>query len=255
MGDVVNRAYSVVQAVARVAGVEVSKRHAIPEDIDTPTRATIDFVRPYTVTSAARVSALCDAVTYVVRNGVPGAIVECGVWRGGSMMAVARTLMHMQETDRELYLCDTFEGLVRPDHHELHRDGSSASELLDRALRAKDVDGWSAVPLDDVRSALDLVGYPGDRVHFVKGRVETTLPEQAPDTIALLRLDTDWYDSTLHELECLYARVSPGGILIVDDYGYWQGSKRAVDEFFSSLERAPFLMRVDDCARMAVVPG
>ena len=90
------------------------------------------------------------------------------------------------------------------------------------------------------------------RVEFVQGRVENTLPAAAPPEIALLRLDTDWYESTRHELEHLYPRLVDGGVLIVDDYGYWQGARQAVDEYFGETGEAILLNRIDDTGRIAV---
>ena len=92
--------------------------------------------------------------------------------------------------------------------------------------------------------------YP--RVEFVQGRVENTLPAAAPPEIAVLRLDTDWYESTRHELEHLYPRLVDGGVLIVDDYGYWQGARQAVDEYFGETGEAILLNRIDDTGRIAV---
>jgi O-methyltransferase len=92
-------------------------------------------------------------------------------------------------------------------------------------------------------------GYPSDRVHYVKGLVEATVPQQAPDEIAILRLDTDWYESTKHELEHLWPRVRPGGVLIVDDYGHFEGARRAVDEFFGP---GVFLHRIDYTGRLVL---
>ena len=81
--------------------------------------------------------------------------------------------------------------------------------------------------LDDVKKGFAEVDFPANRIHYVVGKVEDTVPDQAPETIAILRLDTDWYESTRHELEHLYERLAPGGVLILDDYGMWQGSKDA----------------------------
>ncbi len=95
-------------------------------------------------------------------------------------------------------------------------------------------------------------GYPAERVHVVRGRVEETLPEAAPEHIAVLRLDTDWYISTRHELQHLYPRLVDGGVLIIDDYGHWQGARRAVDEYFRD-EAPPLLLnRIDYTGRVAV---
>jgi len=234
------------------AGYRISRADRLPTDFDAATVATIEFVRGYTATSPERVNALCQAVRYLASNSVPGSIVECGVWRGGSVMAAARTLIEMGDTSRELYLFDTFAGLVAPGEFDLRPDGVPAATRF-----AKDAheDGsgsrWCEASLEEVKAAIALTGYPPERIHFVVGRVEDTVPEQAPDQIALLRLDTDWYESTRHELVHLYPRVALGGVLIVDDYGIWQGCRRAVDEYFA--ERRPLLNRIDDSGRLAVV--
>ena len=89
-------------------------------------------------------------------------------------------------------------------------------------------------------------------IHYVKGKVETTIPEQAPKQISLLRLDTDWYASTKHELENLFPRLSPGGILIIDDYGDWQGARKAVDEYVANHAPSLFLSRLDYTGRISV---
>jgi elongation factor P hydroxylase len=93
-----------------------------------------------------------------------------------------------------------------------------------------------------------------DRVHLVQGLVEETLPAQAPESIALLRLDTDWYKSTLHELEHLYPRLVRGGVLLIDDFGYWQGARQATEEYFARHPPAPLLVAVDQTGRVGVRP-
>jgi hypothetical protein len=106
--------------------------------------------------------------------------------------------------------------------------------------------------LEEVRSNLVATGYPLDRVRFVKGIVQDTIPAAAPEVIALLRLDTDWYDSTAHELLHLYPRLVPGGVLIIDDYGEMPGQKEAVDEFCQRNGINLLLNRIDSSGRIAV---
>jgi len=216
--------------------------------------AMVERVRGFTATGAARVVGLVDAVHYVVENRLEGAFVECGVWRGGSMMAVAWTLAELGDTLRELYLFDTFEGMSEPTEHDRLMNGAAASDIL-RELPREEANFWCIAGLEDVRRNLRRTGYPEERLHFVKGKVEDTLPAEAPEQIALLRLDTDWYESTRHELEHLYARLVPNGVLIIDDYGTWQGARKAVDEFFEKLPKKPLLARMDSTGRMAVKPA
>ena len=229
------------------------ERHPFPFDFDEADKELYRRVDPYTMTTPPRVYALVRAVEYVVARGVPGAIVECGVWRGGSMMAAALTLLRLGVTDRELYLYDTFSGMPPPSEVDTTRSGVRAADLL--AQEDEDSHIWAIASLPDVSAAVLSVGYPEQQIHFVEGLVEETLPAEAPEEIALLRLDTDWYSSTKHELEQLYPRLAPGGVLILDDYGHWQGARRAVDEYFGKNRITLLLNRVDGTARICVKPG
>ena len=196
---------------------------------DPEAREIVRMVKPRTMTAPEKLFALILATRYVVDHGIPGAIVECGVWRGGSMQAVARTLLARGSTDRDLHLFDTFEGMPPPTDRDRRPGGKLASEMLASRPRTRKV--WAVASLEDVRAGMAETGYPTVRVHFHPGRVEETIPSQAPDSIALLRLDTDWYESTKHELDHLYDRVPSGGVVIFDDYGFWQGARQAIDEF------------------------
>ncbi len=221
----------------------------LPRDFGPEDAATWRAVSPYTMTSPERVYALCSAVEWVVKRGVPGAVVECGVWKGGSMMAVARTLLRLRET-RELHLFDTFEGMPEPGAEDRLFNGAPALAMY-RKRRAAGL-SWAACPADAVREAVLGTGYDASHVTLVPGKVEDTLPARAPEKIALLRLDTDWYSSTAHELEHLFPRLSPGGVLIIDDYGHWQGARRAVDEYFAEHGVSMLLHRTDYTGRIGI---
>jgi O-methyltransferase len=231
---------------------EPTRSHAFPADFDEADIELCRRVGPYTMTTPARLFALVRAVEYVSARGIPGAMVECGVWRGGSMMAVALTLLRLDKTDRDLYLFDTFSGMTAPTDEDVRRSGEKASELL--AQETEDSDIWAIASLEQVREAVLGVGYPEQRIRFVRGPVEETLPAAAPGEIALLRLDTDWYTSTKHELVHMYPRLAGGGVLILDDYGYWQGARRAVDEYVSENGLTLLLNRIDNTARIALKP-
>jgi O-methyltransferase len=233
----------------RKLGQRLSKP-GLPPDVTPTERSTIEAVGDYTMTSAERLISLIRAVEHLEKNNIGGPIVECGVWRGGSMMAVARTLLADDAPDRDLYLFDTFEGMSAPTESDRDIEGRSASDLL--ADSPKDSGGvWAYASLDDVTANLAATGYPVERLHLVQGPVEKTVPSEAPAEMALLRLDTDWYESTKHELEHLYPRLVSGGILIIDDYGHWEGARRAVDEYFDG---ELFLHRIDYTGRLAVKP-
>ena len=209
------------------------------------------------MTGAARLQALIDAVRYCVSRGVPGAFVECGVWRGGSVLAAIHALQALGRSDRDIYLYDTFEGMTAPTEHDIssleppalttwteaeERNERPWAELFDPGLFSEDT----------VRATVLSTGYPEKRIHFVRGPVEETLPARAPGQLALLRLDTDWYESTRHELECLYPRLSDGGVLIIDDYGHWEGARRAVDEYFGHRAEPVLLNRIDYTGRVGI---
>jgi O-methyltransferase len=226
--------------------------HTFPMDFEEADIELCRRVAPYTMTTPARIYSLVRAVEYVSARTVPGAFVECGVWRGGSMMAVALTLLRLGVTDRDLYLYDTFTGMTAPSDEDVRRSGERAADLLAEQSRSSDI--WAIAAIEDVRAAVLSVGYPEERIHFVQGPVEETLPANAPEQIALLRLDTDWYSSTKHELVHLFPRLTSGGVLILDDYGYWQGARRAVDEYLSENGLRLLLNRIDNTARIALKP-
>ena len=168
------------------------------------------------------------------------------------MMAVARTLIAVGDASRDLYLFDTFEGMTPPGELDVSISGEKANELLGKGEKSEEDLVWCYAPLEGVRSRIATSGYPEHRVHLVKGSVEETIPAHAPESIAVLRLDTDWYESTKHELTHLFPRLVVGGVLIIDDYGHWEGARRAVDEYFAEKNIKLLLNRIDYSGRIAV---
>ncbi len=229
------------------------RRDGWPHDFDDALVATCKAVEPYTLTGPERIGGLVHAVRHLATHGIGGAVVECGVWRGGSMLAVARTLLECGDTSRDLWLYDTFTRMPPPGEKDFDIWGRHASEYFEGPVDPHDTEGYRYLPLHEVRALLEGSGYPGERLHFVPGLVEETIPGEAPDEIALLRLDTDWYESTKHELEHLFPRIVDGGILIIDDYGQFVGARNAVDEYLAGLDRPLFLSRLDWTGRLAVV--
>jgi O-methyltransferase len=236
-----------------VASAELETLRAIPE-ASAAELAVIERVRPFTMTSRHRIWSCIQATRYVCERGLAGDFVECGVWRGGSSMAAALTFLSQGDTHRTIWLFDTFEGMTPP--RELDRsaaDGAPASAKYE-VTRTDAGSSWCLAEIDDVEANLRGTGYPIEQLRFVKGPVELTLadPDNLPDRIALLRLDTDWYESTRVELEALFDRVEPGGVLIIDDYGAWEGARKAVDEFFAGRPERYLLHRVDSTGRVLV---
>jgi len=225
-----------------------------PPDFSAADIGIIRRVTPYTMTSPERILALINAVKYLVDNDIPGDIVECGVWKGGSMMAVAMTLLEMGVGDRNLYLFDTYDGMTGPGEQDITHEGLCADKLLAATGKSEESAIWAYSPLEIVKKNMFSIGYDERKIHFIKGRVEDTIPGSALAEISLLRLDTDWYESTHHELTHLYPRLSRGGILIVDDYGHWQGARKATDQYINEHKLLLFLSRIDYTGRITVKP-
>jgi O-methyltransferase len=217
-------------------------------ELDPSYAPIIERVKPFTMTSCERIASLIDAVRHISQSGVPGAIVECGVWRGGSMMAAALALLEAGDA-RDLYLFDTFAGMTAPTDLDVDHRGDTALASYSETL-AGDHSDWCYASIEDVTANLRSTGYPTQRCHFIAGDVLQTIPTCAPEEIAILRLDTDWYESTRHELTQLFPRLQPGGILIVDDYGHWNGCRQAVDEYFG--RERPFMFSIDYTGRAMV---
>lgn len=230
-------------------GYQISKvrsKSAFPSDIESNTA----FMQKYqtcsrfTMTSVYRMYALFQATEYISRQKIGGDIVECGVWKGGSAMMIAQTLASMSDVRRQILLYDTYEGMPEPTDLDIDRLGRVAKSKWNES-RTESYNAWCYAPLDEVKSNLSRTQYPPERLLFVKGKVEDTIPTTVPQQIALLRLDTDWYQSTYHELTHLFPLVIRGGVIIIDDYNHWQGQRKAVDQYFSENNVQIALVRID----------
>lgn len=231
--------------------VRYGAREKPPSDQTVEDCNILERIAGYTMTSIDRQISLIQSVRYIVKNCIDGCFVECGVWRGGSSMAMALTLLQEGDMERELYLYDTFEGMTPPSATDQTSDGISAQVCFDRNVTK--AGGWCVASIEEVQKNMALIGYPNGHIHFIRGPVEETIPKHNPSKeIALLRLDTDWYESTRHELIHLFPLLCKGGIMIIDDYGYWKGSRKAIDEYLGSLEKKFFLHRIDSTGRLLV---
>lgn len=232
----------------------------VPQDLSAADQLIVERVRPYTMTTTLRIEAVAQATRYCIQAGIPGSFAECGVWRGGSVMTMLLVLLELGVTDRDVYLYDTFEGMTAPTQEDTSAFEEAALSTWERAGKSGD-QAWNAYfndevfNLDDVRAALLETGYPEERLHFIKGAVEETIPGTLPASLALLRLDTDWYESTRHEMQYLYPLLQRSGVLIIDDYGHWQGCRKAIDEYFAQSDVTPALLhRIDYTGRAAIKP-
>jgi hypothetical protein len=227
-------------------------REPLPRDLESRVLDTIRAVEHATMTSAERLAALVQSVEWIDRRGLRGSVVECGVWRGGSMMAAALTLLRLGDDSRDLYLYDTFAGMTQPQEIDRAYDGGTAEQAMNaHDPSAKSMSEWCNASLGEVRENMLSTAYPSERLHYVVGPVEETIPVTLPGPIALLRLDTDFYASTRQELAHLYPLVVAGGVVIIDDYGAWQGARSAVDAFLADKPEI-FLHRIDVTGRLFI---
>lgn len=222
-----------------------------PHDMEKDFYKYHELIKDYTMTTTERMYAMYNSIDYLEKNHIEGAIVECGVWRGGTMMLAGYRMKDLGSQNRELYLYDTFEGMSEPtdkDVNYLEEDGEKEWSKSQK----EDHNEWCYASLDEVTGNMARTGYDMNKMHFVKGKVEDTLPATLPDKIALLRLDTDWYESVHHGLVHLYPLLVENGILIIDDYGFWQGAREAVDSYFKEKNIKVLMNRVDASCRLVI---
>lgn len=232
--------------------VRYSNKTTYPSDFTQRAISICDKVKLYTMTSPERVNALINSVDYIVANKIEGAFVECGVWKGGSAMAMMYALKLLGDESRELYLYDTYSGMSEPTPADISIGGTKATDKFSSTKMSDDSSDWCFSSLDEVTANVFNVGYPQEKIHFIEGKVEETIPKTVPSEIALLRLDTDWYESTKHEMIHLFPLLKKGGVLIIDDYGHWEGAKKAIDEYLSENKINILLNRVDYTGRVAL---
>ena len=207
----------------------------------------------YTMTGVRRLINTLKSCRYVVENKIAGDFVECGVWRGGNGI-LAKCLFEQLDPNRSVWMFDTFEGMTAPTEYDIRfRDKIHAGKKFENSQKDTHND-WCYASLEDVKRNFLDSNLKLDNLNFVKGDVTKTLAtkENIPSEIAVLRLDTDWYESTKSELEVLYPILNVGGVLIIDDYGHWEGARKAVDEYFSSRDYKPLFNVTDQTGRSAI---
>jgi O-methyltransferase len=228
----------IVKHLIRRAGYEVVQRHDIGDERFEQIYTTC---KPYTMTTYEKLLGMYLAIRYLVTNHIEGDVVECGVWKGGSMMATTMALTGLSDTKRTIYLYDTYEGMAEPTEKDIDSQTGVGAREFWKKKKTEHGSQWCYSPLDEVKANMARTEYPADRLVFVKGKVEDTIPGSLPAQIAMLRLDTDWYESTYHELVHLFPRLVRGGVLVLDDYWCWQGSREAVDQYFRE-QKIPILL-------------
>ena len=209
--------------------------------------------KKYTMTSVHRLINTLKSCYYVVENNIPGDFVECGVWRGGNAILAKKIFEHLN-SDKKVWMFDTFEGMTAPTNVDIEAINQISAENKFAESQTTTHNEWCYASLEDVQKNCSDSGIDIAALKFIKGDVCDTLkkPDNVPDKISVLRLDTDWYESTKAELEVLYPKLSNGGVLIIDDYGHWEGARKAVDEYFSLQKYKPLFNVIDRTGRSAL---
>lgn len=247
----------IVNKILEVPGYKLIKSKEEQErrlDIDTDDEflEIYNQCKDYTMTSIERMYALYCAGKHIIKSGLSGDFIECGVWRGGSSMLLAHILVRNSILNRKIYLYDTFEGMPRPNDIDVSLIGDQASTIFEVTNTGTDSSTWCFASIDEVRDNILSTGLKEGQFKLIKGKVEETIPTVLPENgISLLRLDTDWYSSTKHELNHLYPLVNKGGVLIIDDFGHWEGAKKAVLEYFANNPQI-LLNRIDYTGRIGI---
>ena len=192
----------------------------------------------YSMTGFERMFFLIKALKQIKIDNIEGDFVECGVWKGGNLILFQKIIEKLNFKNRKIFAYDTFSGMSQPGSFDLNVNNEKAATIVNK-LKKKGVDSKKNIiltecDLKDVKKNFKENTKKNNNLICIKGEVEKTLKikKNLPKKISLLRLDTDWYQSTKTELEVLFPLLSKNGILIIDDYGYWKGSKKAVDEYF-----------------------
>lgn len=224
-----------------------SNNDGVIEEITSEENQMITKCLKYSMTNRMRMWALINSINYIFNKKIQGDFVECGVWKGGNLI-LYNLLNEKKNLNRNIYGFDTFEGMPLPGKFDFKYDGRSASDLYYQ--KTKSNDGWCKSILDEVKKNISKE-CPNNNIKLIKGKVEDSLliEKNIPEKISILRLDTDFYESTKIELEVLFPRLEKGGILIVDDYGNYKGARKAIDEYFKI---KPFLIYVDHTCRLLI---
>lgn len=194
----------------------------------------LNFVMPYTLLSKERIQNVLNCIDTLEKNKIQGDLIEIGVFKGGVIMAMALKCKQLK-SDRKIYAFDTFSGMTTPSDFDVNHQGSNAKDCIDQP------NVLCSSSLEDTKANIEKTEYTN--IEYVVGDIVQTDISKIPDAIALLRLDTDWYESTKFELTHFEPSVTQGGFIIIDDYGHWNGCRKAVDEFLE--KKSQHIQKID----------
>lgn len=218
-------------------------------------QSEIDIIKSisnYSMSTPANHWAIIQSIKHISKNNIDGDFVECGVWKGGNII-LFKLISDLLKLNKNIYAFDTFEGMPEPGEKDFDLKNIDAKKTFDK-YKDKDIK-WCYSTLDEVKSNIKSFNTSYiETYNFVKGKVEETLNNEKnlPNKISLLRLDTDFFESTKKELEVLFPKLVSGGVLIIDDYGHWKGAKKAVDQYFELDKNFLWLHRIDYASRLLI---
>jgi O-methyltransferase len=245
-----------IQKLLNFFGYKISKINSkliFPIEIKNKEKKIIEECFSYTMTGISRMYALTKCLENVVKNNIEGSFVECGVWRGGNLI-LAQKIFDNLLSERTIYGFDTFSGMSEPTEYDIDHKGFDAKKLLNKSSKVDNKKNiWAYVSEDNVTKNINS-NLLRNRIKLIKGDVKETLLDNRnlPSKISVLRLDTDWYESTKAELEILYPLLEKNGFLIIDDYGHFEGARKAVNEYFKKIKIQPYMHVVDYSCRIII---
>ncbi len=220
-------------------------------DIEDDFKLIWNKVSDFTMISIERGYSVFKSIEYIVSNNIKGDIAECGVWKGGTCMLAALSLIYFGIRDKKIYMYDTFKGMPEPSENDcIAASGENMKKRWKTSIENNGNSMWAS-SLSEVKNNMKKTDYPEENLIYIKGDVCKTLKKNKANKLSMLRLDTDWYESTKAELELLYPLLSEKGVLIIDDYGHFTGARKAVDEYFLNKNKL-LLNRIDYTGRTAV---
>ena len=198
---------------------------------------------PFTMTTILRQKQTLESVQYIIENTIEGDLIELGVWKGGSIMIMIYKLLQLGITNRHIHLYDTFNGMTQPSINDVDVHGAKAIDIS----RYIDLDKWCLSPYDEVYNNIKSTNYPMEYIHFHIGDIMNVQINDIPKQIALLRIDNDWYELHKFELPLFEPNVTQKGIITSDDYSYWSGCKKAIDDYLINKYGTYNIIQIDDC--------
>lgn len=231
------------------------KTKSLPFELDAFERNLIYEIRENNLSmcSYSRLAATAMACKYICENNTEAVFVECGVWRGGNGI-IAAAIFEKYKTPYKIYLFDTYKGMTKPTKEDKKISGGELALKLFTLKKGKVFNDWCYAPIEQVKDNFKKYGLLNKNIFFIEGDITKTLlkSENTPGIISILRLDTNWHKSTKIILEKLYPKLKIGGVLLSNDYAFWSGSKKAIDDYFKKNSNRPYFQYVDHSGRTAI---